>query len=104
MKRVRQVLFLVLGLLVAYVAYGWIANAPDRWFGPFEGGPRPVRSAGERGGKQILFGDLHAHTTISADAAMMGFPIFGGQGFALPMEACQFARNCAGLDFWSIND
>src|SRR5882724_12029606 len=36
-------------------------------------------------GKQILFGDLHVHTTFSADAF-------------------DFARFCSGLDFWSITD
>lgn len=54
--------------------------------------------------KQILFGDLHVHTTFSADAFQRTLPLLQGEGAHPPADACDYARFCSGLDFWSITD
>ena len=69
-----------------------------------EGVQAGARSIGILEPKQILFGDFHVHTTLSFDAFITSLPGVGGEGAHPPADACDFARYCSSLDFWSIND
>ena len=119
----RQKIIAGLGVAIALgVALLWAAG--KGWFGLHEGPgtPHPERRPGEvvtavesqtrasaedigaHSDKQILFGDLHVHTTVSFDAFAISMPALDGEGSHPQSDACDYARFCSALDFWSIND
>lgn len=117
---IRIALALVALLLLTGLA-GWIVYGGGRHEGPgvIRGKALPrsaINDALERqraafakvgvegGAKQILFGDLHVHTTFSLDAFFRSLPMVGGEGAHPPADACDFARYCSRLDFFSFND
>ncbi|MBW2397091.1 MAG: DUF3604 domain-containing protein [Deltaproteobacteria bacterium] len=109
-------LLTVAGIWLLAGANGWLGS--DEEPGELRAASRPAatmaarstvqtetaRMLGAAPDKQILFGDFHVHTTFSFDAFLMSLPIAGGKGTSPPAAACDFARFCSALDFWSIND
>ena len=86
----------------------WIIGCEREFEDPHARGRTNCKLAGKAPAEpeeRILFGDLHSHSTNSFDALVMDLPLIaGGTGRRDVAMRCQFARYCAGLDFWSIND
>lgn len=111
---------LLLGLVITFGALasaGWVIYGGGRHQGPGVVHPDPLPAAivaarAERQravtplaqSKQILFGDLHVHTTFSADAFMRSLPFLNGEGVHPPADACDYARFCSDLDFFALTD
>ena len=113
--------------LVAFGVLGILAcGGDDRSAGTIEGSRRPQAAleaaearqtvareavfrdsrvpSDTRSSKRILFGDLHVHSTYSLDAFLYSLPLVAGEGAHPPADACDFARYCAALDFYSLTD
>ncbi len=111
-------------ILLVFVAALYSAGIAFDWYGELENSgqikARPVfaeirsqqnrvqidaaKELGITSPKQILFGDLHVHTTFSSDAFRMSLPMVQGDGAHPPSDACDFARICSALDFWALTD
>ncbi len=96
----------ILAAAAAALAFG--CGERDRPVGVIEGPARQAALTDPAGrnadGRRILFGDLHVHTTYSIDAFIYSLPLFGGEGAHPPADACDYARYCSALDFFSITD
>ena len=105
----------VLVVILLFASYGYLGK--DREAGVIQGKALPEAQQAKLASdepalqkhagkvhKQILFGDLHVHSTFSVDAFLMNLPLASGQGVHPVADACDYARYCSALDFWSIND
>ena len=55
--------------------------------------------------KQVLFGDMHVHSTYSVDAFRFSLPLMqGSRGASPPADACDYARYISQLNFYWITD
>jgi len=118
MRRVLLGIALLGAILLSLVALGGGALYVATALSAREGAPMIVSSPipvprtatlgstqpSDHGDAQILFGDLHVHTNYSADSFLQSYGLSDLDTRRTPADACDFARFCSQLDFWSIND
>ena len=106
----KMLLFFLACVIVVFIGFYAIGSG---WFGgPWQSaaptdGPRTLTKTTETtqaGEPRVLFGDLHNHSNYSLDAYVFNTKLLKGTGRVTPADACDFARYCSSLDFWSIND
>lgn len=113
MRRGIWTLLIFGGLAAAYygvLALNWLGTPPDA--GTIQGAALPPENMADKDRRlaeaaadgQILFGDLHVHTTYSSDAFLWSLPMNGGSSAHPIANACDYARYCSNLDFWAITD
>jgi len=107
---------LAMGLYIVGVMQGW--HGQPRGPGEITGDAVPQNAIEERiagiqtaaealnesPDTEILFGDLHVHSTFSTDAFVWALPLLRGEGANPVADACDFARYCSALDFWASTD
>lgn len=120
-RRVLALMLLAVAVAIGYFAMAYVgmfgrpeavgevttvARSPERVAAEADVQRETARGVGAAGTdtSQILFGDLHVHTTFSMDAFLRSLPLLQGEGAHPPADACDFARFCSALDFFSIND
>ena len=111
-KKVQNSILILLGSFVAFPLF-FIVGLYFNWFGlPLNSGEilnlkddrvLPIEES-YNDAKQILFGDLHVHSSFSLDAYLLNLPLLQGEGVHPISDACDYARFCSNIDFWSIND
>jgi hypothetical protein len=113
---IAALLLAVVGLYVVGVFQGWYGQSRNAGEITGEAVPQAAietriariqataTALGEPEDTEILFGDLHVHSTFSTDAFVWALPLLRGEGANPLADACDFARYCSALDFWAATD